>query len=62
MASGLTIKVVDPDDDYSRNRDIYASNDRFAGSFKIYAGLEELSEFAARIAGFSFEFRRRKGI
>src|SRR5208337_3311633 len=50
MASGLIIKVVDPDDDYL-GIEIRASNDRFAGSTRIYAGLEELSEFAACIAG-----------
>jgi len=51
LASGLTIRVVDTDDDYL-GIEIYASNDRFAGSAQIYAGLEELSEFAARLAGF----------
>jgi hypothetical protein len=51
MASGLTIKVVDPDNDYL-GIEIRASNDRFAGIALVYAGLEELSEFAARIAGF----------
>jgi hypothetical protein len=51
MPSGMTIKVRDPDDDYL-GIDIQASNDRFAGSAEVYAGLQELSEFAARIAGF----------
>ncbi len=51
MASGLTIKIVDPDADYL-GIEIHASNDRFAGSTRIYAGLEELSEFANQIAGF----------
>jgi hypothetical protein len=51
MLPGLTIKVVDPDDDYL-GIEICASSDRFAGSAQIYAGLQELSELAARIAGF----------
>ena len=49
--NGLTIKIVDPDDDYL-GIEIHASNDRFAGSARIYAGLTDLSEFAGHIAGF----------
>ena len=51
MTEGLTIAAVDPDDDYL-GVEIHASNGRFAGSARIYAGLDELSELASRIAGF----------
>ena len=51
MQRGLTIAVVDVDPDYL-GVEICASNNRFAGSTRIYAGLSELSEFADRIAGF----------
>ena len=51
MEPGLTITIVDPDDDYL-GIEIQASNDRFAGSTWIYAGLKELSEFTDQIAGF----------
>ena len=51
MQRGLTITIVDVDADYL-GIDIRASNDRFGGSARIYAGLTELSEFADRIAGF----------
>jgi hypothetical protein len=51
MQRGLTITIVDVDPDYL-GIDIRASNDRFGGSARIYAGLTELSEFATRIAGF----------
>ena len=51
MQRGLTITIVDRDPDYL-GIEIRASNDRFAGSTRIYAGLAELSEFANRIAGF----------
>lgn len=54
MTPGLTIMVVDPDDDYL-GIEIHACNDRFAGSTWIYAGLDELTEFAAQIAGFPRE-------
>ena len=67
MAARLTIRIVDPDDDYL-GVEIHAFNDRFAGSTRIYAGIEELSEFAAHIAGFPakasderiYEFGSRK--
>jgi len=49
--AGLTIKVIDEDDDYL-GIEIQVSNARFAGSTRIYAGNDELSEFAATIAGF----------
>jgi hypothetical protein len=51
MQQGLTITIVDVDPDYL-GIEIRASNDRFAGSTRIYAGLSQLSEFADRIAGF----------
>ena len=48
---GLSIKVVDPDDDYL-GIDIQAANQRFAGTARIYAGRDELREFANQISGF----------
>jgi len=51
MEAGLKITVVDPDDDYL-GIEIRAWNDRFAGTTRIFAGLEDLSELAAQIAGF----------
>ena len=48
---GLRIKVVDPDTDYL-GIDIHAANERFAGTARIYAGLDELSEFANQIGAF----------
>lgn len=59
MERGLTIRAIDPDEDYL-GIEVAASNDRFAGSAWIYAGIEELSELAATIEGFprSFEDRR----
>lgn len=48
---GLSIKIVDPDDDYL-GIDIQAANKRFAGTARIYAGLDELSEFANQISGY----------
>jgi hypothetical protein len=51
MASGMIVKLAALDDDYF-GFEIYASIDRFAGSAHIYAGLQELSEFATCIAGF----------
>ena len=51
LTQGLRIMVVDPDDDYL-GIDIRAANNRFAGTARIYAGLNELSEFANQIRGF----------
>jgi hypothetical protein len=51
MICGLTVMVVDPDADYL-GVEIHASNDRLAGSTRVYAGLDELSRFACTIAGF----------
>ena len=66
MNAGLTIKVVDRDSDYL-GIEIRAANDRFSGTTRIYAGLDELSGFANLIAGFpanthderEYEFGRR---
>ena len=51
MSGELTIKVVKQDADYL-GVDIRAANDRFAGSAWIYAGLDDLTDFAEQIAGF----------
>jgi hypothetical protein len=51
MTRGLTIRAVDPDEDYL-GIEVSASNERFAGSTWIYAGVEELSELAAQMEGF----------
>lgn len=66
MGAGLSVLVVDPDDDYL-GIDVRASNGRFAGTARIVAGLTQLGEFAALVAGFptgpddrrSFEFGTR---
>ena len=42
MDPGLTVTALDPDEDYL-GIEVSASNDRFAGSAWIYAGLKELS-------------------
>lgn len=51
MTAGLTVRIVGQDDDYL-GIEIQASNGRFVGSVRICAWLRELSDFAARIAGF----------
>ena len=51
MTVGVTITAVDPDEDYL-GIEIHTSNDRFAGSTRIYAGLDQLSEFAGKMEGF----------
>ena len=51
MAFGLTITVVARDDDYL-GLEIHVSNNRYAGATWIFAGNEELTKFAAQIAGF----------
>jgi hypothetical protein len=48
---GLKIVVVDPDDDYL-GIEVCAASDRYAGATRIYAGLDQLSEFASQIEGF----------
>ena len=59
MQRGLTITAFDPDQDYL-GIEVAASNERFAGSAYIYAGVEELSELAPKMDGFprSYEDRR----
>ena len=51
MVGRLTIQVVERDDDYL-GLDIHASSERFAGSARVYAGLDDLTELADRISGF----------
>jgi len=51
MEPGLSIAVVDPDEDYL-GIEICAASCRFAGATRIYAGLDELNTFASRIEGF----------
>jgi hypothetical protein len=53
--TGLTITAIYPDEDYLAI-ELHASSDRFAGSTWIYAGTDELSEFAAKIEGFPRTF------
>ncbi len=50
MTGELIIKVVDPDYDYL-GIEIRASNGQFAGSARIYAGLDQLTAFADHISG-----------
>ena len=59
MQSGLTITAVDPDEDYL-GIEVAASNKRFAGSAWIYAGVEELSELAAKMDGFPHSYEDRR--
>jgi hypothetical protein len=51
MVAGLTIRIVELDVDYL-GIEIRAANNRFAGSTRIYARLNDLSDFAAQIDGF----------
>ena len=51
MERGLTITALDPDEDYL-GIEVVASNERFAGSAYIYAGVEELSDLAAKMEGY----------
>jgi len=51
MTPGLRISIVDPDEDYL-GIEVAADSGRFAGTTRIYAGLDELSIFASQIAGF----------
>src|ERR1700722_5870047 len=59
LKEGLTIDAVDNDGDYL-GIEIRASNGRFAGYAWIYARNDELSEFAAHIAGFPATFQDRR--
>lgn len=54
MRRGLTISVVDPDDDYL-GLEISAASGRFAGATRIFAALDELGEFAVAIRGFPLD-------
>jgi hypothetical protein len=60
MTSYLRIVVTDPDPDFL-GIEIFASSARFSGATRVYAGLDQLTEFAEVIAGFptSPEDRRR---
>jgi hypothetical protein len=66
MRAGLQITVVDVDNDYL-GIEVAAGSSRFSGSARIYAGVNQLSEFAQAITGFpatsadsrSFEFGTR---
>ena len=51
MNDGLTIRVVDPDEDYL-GIEVVACNGRFAGTTFIYATLHNLSDFADKVTGF----------
>jgi len=51
MEPGITITVVDPDTDYL-GIEVSVSNGRFAGSARIYAGLDDLARLADRLDGF----------
>lgn len=51
MTPGLRISIIDPDEDYL-GIEVAAASGRFAGTTRIYAGLDELSIFASQIAGF----------
>ncbi len=59
MPDGRTIEALDTDADYLHIQ-IRASNGRFAGYAEIYAGNDELSEFAARIEGFPANLEERR--
>ena len=51
MEPSLRISVVDPDEDYL-GIEVAAASTRFAGTTRIYAGLDELSTLASRIERF----------
>ena len=59
MICGFAITGVDPDED-CLGIEFTPLNDRFTGSTRIYAGLKELSSFAATIAGFPTGNRDRR--
>ena len=48
---GLTISVIDPDPHYL-GIDLHAASDRFSGTARVLARLNDLSTLASRIAGF----------
>src|SRR5437762_1426024 len=51
MNGTLAISVLDRDDDYL-GIDIHAANERFAGTARLYAGLNEMTEFADGLTRF----------
>jgi hypothetical protein len=51
MAPGLRIHVVELDEDYL-GIDVRAASDRFAGTARMYAGLDQLGRFAKVVEGF----------
>jgi hypothetical protein len=51
VANFLKMIVTDPDSDYL-GIEIFASSPRFCGATKIYAELDQLTQFAEVIAGF----------
>ncbi len=51
LSPGLTITVIDPDEDYL-GIEIQVCSNRYAGSARIYASLDELADVAAALAGF----------
>lgn len=56
IRSGITITIVDPDDDYE-GIEVRVANDRFAGATWIYAGRTDLSKFAGHLSGFPRDAR-----
>lgn len=51
MEIGLTITVVDPDEDYL-GIEVFVSSVRYAGSTRVFAGLDELERLADKLTGF----------
>ncbi len=52
MEPGLRISVVDRGDADYIGIEINAASERYAGATRIYAGFDELSEFASQVEGF----------
>lgn len=59
MNCSILITIVDPDLDYL-GLEIRAGNGQFAGSTRVYAGLEELSDFADEISRFPRDCRDQR--
>ena len=51
MEKGLTLSVVEPDEDYL-GIEVFVSRGRYAGSSRIFAGLDELGLIADKLEGF----------
>lgn len=51
VETGLTITVVDPDEDYL-GIEVSVSGARYAGSTRIFAGLDDLGRLADALSGF----------